>query len=242
MTLYIIGIGLNDKKDITLKGLQVIKKCKKLYLDVYTSKINCSVKSLERLYKKKIVLANRDILENKSNLIVNEAKKQNIGLLVIGAPLAATTHVNFILECKKNKVKYEIIENASVYSAIGITGLFLYKFGRVSTIPIDNENVKSCYDIYLMNDKNKLHTLFLLDIKEDKLMTINEGVKYLIRNGFSEDRFLVGCAVLGCKNPEIVYAKASDLAKYKFKKCPQCLIVPSELHFIEQEILNLYKK
>ncbi|MCX6711611.1 MAG: diphthine synthase [Candidatus Woesearchaeota archaeon] len=242
MTLYIIGIGLNDEKDITLKGLETVKKCKKLYLDIYTSKINCSVKKLENLYKKKITLADRDILENKSNLIVKEAKKNNIGLLVIGAPLAATTHVNFILECKKNKVKYEIIENASIYSAVGITGLFLYKFGRTSTIPLDNENVKSCYEVYEMNNKNKLHTLFLLDIKENRLMTINEGVHYLIRNGLNGNVFLVGCSALDSKEPEIVYSRAKDLLKYKFKKYPQCLIVPSELHFMEEEVLNLYKK
>lgn len=237
-----IGIGLADEKDITIKGLEAIKKCKKLYLDIYTSKINCSVKTLEKLYKKKIILANREMLENKFDLIVNEAKKQNISLLVVGAPLTATTHVNFILECKKNKVKCEIIENASIYSAIGITGLFLYKFGRTSTIPLDNENVQSCYDIFLMNDRNKLHTLFLLDIQENRLMTINEGVKYLIRNGLNEERFLVGCSALGSRNPEIVYAKAKDLLKHKFKKYPQCLIVPSELHFMEQEVLSLYKK
>jgi diphthine synthase len=242
MTLYIIGIGLNDEKDITIKGLDAIKKCKKLYLDIYTSKINCSIKTLEKLYKKKVILTNREILENKSNLIVNEAKKDNIGLLVIGAPLAATTHVNFILECKKNKIKYEVIENASIYSAIGITGLFLYKFGRTSTIPLDNENVKSCYEVYEINDKNKLHTLFLLDIKKNKLMTINDGVDYLIKNGLDENKFLVGCSALGSKKPEIVYAKADDLLKHKFKKYPQCLIVPSELHFIEQEVLDLYRK
>ncbi len=242
MTLYIIGIGLNDEKDITIKGLEAIKKCKKLYLDVYTSKINCSIKTLEKFYKKKITLANREILENKSNLIVNEAKKQNIALLVIGAPLAATTHVNFILECKKNKIKYEIIENASIYSAIGVTGLFLYKFGRTSTIPLDNEDVKSCYEVYLMNNKNKLHTLFLLDIKENRPMTVNEGVYYLIKNGLDENTFLVGCGALGSRDPEIVYAKVKDLLNYKFKKYPQCLIIPSELHFMEQEVLNLYKK
>ena len=35
--LYIIGLGLCDEKDITLKGLEAIKKSKKIYLEHYTS-------------------------------------------------------------------------------------------------------------------------------------------------------------------------------------------------------------
>jgi len=235
--LYIIGIGLNDEKDITLKGLEAIKKCKKLYLDTYTSKINCDGKDLEKLYNKKIVLADRKIIEEGMDVILNESKKQDIGLLVIGAPLAATTHVNYILEAKKKKVKVKIIENASIYSAIGITGLFLYKFGRTTTIPFENKNVKSCYEVYLKNLETKLHTLFLLDIG----MTINEGLNYMIRNGIDENKLVVGCCKLGADDFEIKFGKIKDLIKYKFKKFPQCFIIPAELNFVEEEVLKLYE-
>jgi len=37
MVLYIIGLGLGNEKDITLKGLEAIKSCQKLYLEYYTS-------------------------------------------------------------------------------------------------------------------------------------------------------------------------------------------------------------
>lgn len=35
--LFLVGLGLGDAKDITVKGLEVVKKCKRVYLEAYTS-------------------------------------------------------------------------------------------------------------------------------------------------------------------------------------------------------------
>lgn len=35
--LYLIGLGLGDEKDITIKGLEAIGKCDIIYLEHYTS-------------------------------------------------------------------------------------------------------------------------------------------------------------------------------------------------------------
>lgn len=35
--LYVIGLGLSDEKDITVKGLEAVKKCERVYLEAYTS-------------------------------------------------------------------------------------------------------------------------------------------------------------------------------------------------------------
>lgn len=35
--LYLIGLGLGDVRDITVKGLEAIKRCSKVYLESYTS-------------------------------------------------------------------------------------------------------------------------------------------------------------------------------------------------------------
>lgn len=34
---YLIGLGLGDVKDITVKGLETIKLCKTVFLESYTS-------------------------------------------------------------------------------------------------------------------------------------------------------------------------------------------------------------
>ncbi|XP_059995482.1 diphthine methyl ester synthase isoform X3 [Lagenorhynchus albirostris] len=35
--LYMIGLGLGDAKDITVKGLEVLRRCSRVYLEAYTS-------------------------------------------------------------------------------------------------------------------------------------------------------------------------------------------------------------
>lgn len=35
--LYLIGLGLGDVTDITVKGLNIVKKCDEVYLEQYTS-------------------------------------------------------------------------------------------------------------------------------------------------------------------------------------------------------------
>ena len=35
--LYLVGLGLGDAKDITVKGLEIIKKADKVFLEAYTS-------------------------------------------------------------------------------------------------------------------------------------------------------------------------------------------------------------
>jgi diphthamide biosynthesis methyltransferase len=35
--LYLIGLGLSDETDITVKGLDIVKKASRVYLEAYTS-------------------------------------------------------------------------------------------------------------------------------------------------------------------------------------------------------------
>lgn len=37
MVLYLIGLGLGDETDITVKGLEAVKKCSLIFLEYYTS-------------------------------------------------------------------------------------------------------------------------------------------------------------------------------------------------------------
>lgn len=37
MVLFLIGLGLGNEKDITVKGFEAIKSCKLIYLEAYTS-------------------------------------------------------------------------------------------------------------------------------------------------------------------------------------------------------------
>lgn len=47
---YIIGLGLGDCKDISVKGLEIIKKCERVYLEAYTSILTVGTEVLVCLF------------------------------------------------------------------------------------------------------------------------------------------------------------------------------------------------
>ncbi len=251
MTLYFIGLGLGDEKDISLKGLEAIKKCDALYLEHYTSVLQCSRQDLEKFYGKKIILATRAMVEQDAETtILKDAKEKDTAFLVVGDPFCATTHVDLFLRAREGGIACHIIHNASVMSAIGITGLQVYKFGKTTSIPFHNENVDSPYEVLKSNQLAGLHTLFLLDLDpiEDKFMAIGDGIRYLHRiaqkNGdkmFKESSFCIGCARLGSKAQLIRAGTASQLQGNDFGHGVQCLIVPGKMHFMEEEAVSLWK-
>ena len=146
--LYLIGIGLNDEKDISIKGLEAVKKCDFVYLECYTSKFNCSVKNLEKFYNKSIILSDRDLVEKESEqTILNNAIDKNVAFLVIGDVFGATTHIDLMLRAKKKNIEVKIINNASILNAIGILGLELYKFGKTTSIPFNNKDIETPFRV-----------------------------------------------------------------------------------------------
>lgn len=250
MVLYMIGIGLNDEKDITIKGLELVRKADFVYLESYTSKLSCSVKDLEKFYGKKIIEADRNLVENNSDKILDNAVSKKTVLLVIGDVFSATTHTDLMLRAVKKKIKVEIVNNASVLTAVGVIGLELYKFGKTTSMPYFEKSFKAetPYEVIKDNQKLGLHTLVLLDIKADekRFMTVNEALKQLLeieskRKGkiFTENTKVIGCARLGAKQ-KIRYGAVKVILKENFGKPLHCLIVPGKLHFIEEEALKLY--
>lgn len=244
MTLYFIGLGLGDEKDITIKGLEIIKKADRIYLEEYTSKlVRCGKEGLEKFYGKKIISADREMVENKAKeTILKDAKKKDVVFLVIGDPFSATTHVDLKIRADESGIKTVVVSNTSVINAVGVVGLDLYKFGRVTTIPFENKNVKSAYNVVKNNLRNKMHTLVLLDLNpsHDRYMRVNEGVEYLLGQGMSKKQLCVGCCQIGSENPIIKVGKAKKLLKVRFNKFPQCLIIAAKLHFMEEEALKNY--
>ncbi|OBS83425.1 hypothetical protein A6R68_22585, partial [Neotoma lepida] len=45
--LYLIGLGLGDAKDITVKGLEVVRRCSRVYLEAYTSVLTVGKEALD---------------------------------------------------------------------------------------------------------------------------------------------------------------------------------------------------
>ncbi len=249
MVLDLIGLGLADKKDISVKGLEIVKKADKVYLENYTSLLQCSVGDLEKFYGKKIILADRETTEQGDEKIVEEARTKKVAFLIVGDPLSATTHIQLFKLAKEKRVEVKVIHNASVLTAIGETGLELYKFGKTTSIPFLDEhpNLETPYQVINDNLKIGLHTLCLLDLKpaENKYMTIKEALEVLEqierkKKGkiINEKSLVVGCARLGSNNQLIKAGTSAELKKIDFGKPPYCLIIPGKLHFVEEEMVK----
>jgi diphthine methyl ester synthase len=198
---YLIGLGLADAQDITLRGLQALQTCSHIYLESYTSilshmqadvdhesptptdganhdladasfwaALHTGLEHLQHAYSLSvpIQLADRYHVEQAqadhssaphmapmssstlstaptsmscmAPLDLNLAKSSNIALLVVGDPLSATTHTDLVLRCVSNQIPYTVIHNTSILTAIGMTGLSLYKFTPTLSIPFFTES------------------------------------------------------------------------------------------------------
>ncbi|TRY76849.1 hypothetical protein TCAL_06878 [Tigriopus californicus] len=165
--LYFIGLGLGDAQDITVKGLDIVKKCDKVFLEHYTSILTCGQEALEKFYGKPLLLADRDLVEQGAEQILNAAKEQDVAFLVVGDPFGATTHMDLLLRAQELEIPTQTVHNASIMNAIGACGLQLYQFGETVSIPFwtDTWKPESFYEKIISNSERGLHTLCLLDIK-----------------------------------------------------------------------------
>jgi len=235
--LYLIGLGLNEK-GISLEGIETLKRCEKVYLENYTVDFPYSFTALEKVVKKKIISLNREKVE--SNEIVAEAKKENVALLIYGSPLTATTHISIIEDAKKNKVKCKVIYSGSIFDAIAETGLQIYKFGKITSIPKWQKNFtpNSFIEILKENKKIDAHSLILIDIGLDLKDALEELEKSAEEKDLKVGKILV-CSRLGTEDKKIIYDEIKNL-KNKIVKKPYCLIIPGKMHIVEKEILESF--
>lgn len=118
--LYFIGLGLGDAKDITVKGLEIVKTAKKVYLEHYTSILSCGSDSLQEFYgRQDLILADRDLVESGAEEILEDAKDDIIAFLVVGDPFGATTHSDLMIRARERGIKTKVIHNASIMNAVG---------------------------------------------------------------------------------------------------------------------------
>lgn len=243
--LYIVGLGLGDEKDITVKGLEAVKTCDLLFLESYTSILpGIKKERLEEFYGKKIEEADRHLVESEcEDKILEAAKSKVVGFLVVGDPFGATTHTDMVVRAREMGIQVEVIHNASIMNAIGICGLQLYQFGITVSICFFTETWKpdSFYDKVKKNRENGLHTLCLLDIKvkepteetlirpslkkymPPRFMTVNQAIDEMLEieslrgeNVYTQDTMAVGLARVGAKDQMIAYGTLAQLRQLEW--------------------------
>ncbi|KAJ1568444.1 diphthine synthase [Cladochytrium tenue] len=167
MVLYVIGLGLGDERDITVRGLEAVRACERVYLEAYTSILTVGKDRLEAFYGREVIVADREMVESAADDILRGADSADVAFLVVGDPFGATTHTDLVVRARERGIAVRTVHNASIMNAAGCCGLQLYTFGQTVSIVLWNESWRpdSFYDKILANKKMGLHTLCLLDIK-----------------------------------------------------------------------------
>jgi len=240
--LYLVGIGIHDEKDISLKGLEAIKKCDKVFAEFYTSPIHVDLKKLEEITGKKITVLERKHVEEEE-IVLEAAKERDTAFLVGGDALSATTHTEIVLDAKKTKIPVRVIHASSIFTAVAETGLMLYKFGKTVSLPVPKEGYFPTTP-YINIKENRdcgLHTLLLLDIGMaagkaiDILLELEDKMKGKL---FVSKTKIIVAANLG-GDSVIKYDTMETLRKTDFGALPHTIVIPGKLHFHEEEFLSV---
>ncbi|KAK9266187.1 hypothetical protein L1049_012409 [Liquidambar formosana] len=241
-------------------------------MEAYTSLLSFGLSShglstLEKLYGKPVTVADREMVEEKADNILSEARDSDVAFLVVGDPFGATTHTDLVVRAKKLGVDVKVVYNASVMNAVGVCGLQLYHYGETVSIPFFTETWRpdSFYEKIQRNRLLGLHTLCLLDIrvKEPTLeslcrgrkqyeppryMTINTAIEQLLEveqlrgeSTYNEDTICVGFARLGSEDQMVVAGSMRQLLMIDFGAPLHCLVMVGKTHPVEDEMLDFYK-
>ncbi|KAG0259652.1 diphthine synthase [Mortierella polycephala] len=265
--LYVIGLGLSDERDITVKGLDAVRSCERIYLEAYTSILMVEKEKLEAFYGKPVTIADREMVESDSDTILANAQTVNVAFLVVGDPFGATTHTDLVIRAKELSIPVETIHNASIMNAIGACGLQLYNFGQTISMVwfTDTWRPDSWYNRVKENSDIGLHTLCLLDIKvkeqslenmargrliyePPRFMTVNTCLEQMLEieenrgeKAYGPETLAIGCVRLGTPTQLFVSGTMEQLLDVDFGAPLHSLVlVGRRMHVMEAEMVRAF--
>jgi len=269
MVFYLIGLGLSSPEDISVKGLKAVKGCSRVYLEMYTAILMAQKEEIEAVYEKEVILADRDMVESNSDVLLANADKEDVAFLVVGDVFGATTHSDLVIRCIDEGIPYRVIHNASIMNAVGCCGLQLYSFGETISMCFWDGNWKpdSYYDKIVRNRKMGFHTLCLLDIKvkeqtvenmmkgnkifePPRFMRTHQAAEQLLEiignkekedGSMTEETVCIGLARVSSETQKIVSGTLKELKDIDLGEPLHCFIVTGDLHPMEVEFLEKLK-
>lgn len=248
VALHLVGLGLHDAKDITVKGLERVRACTAIYAEFYTAVLaGTDHAALEAFLGRPVRLLAREGVERGAARLVEEAATAEVALLTAGDPLTATTHTDLVLRCRAAGVPVHVVHAPSILTAApGLLGLMHYKFGRTTTLarPHGDWLPTSPFEAVAENHARGLHTLVLLDIQAeaDYFMTADEGAALLLLLAekvgpsgawFTAETPVGVVARAGAPEPLVRTGPAGRMAQASFGPPLHCLVVPGRLHDVE---------
>lgn len=242
--LTFVGLGLYDERDITLKGRDAVGDAESVYAEFYTSVLPAApLEDLEEFHGTEITRLSRQDVEEHADFLLDEASEGDVVFLVGGDPMISTTHADLRLRALDRGIETQVIHGPSIQTAVsGVTGLQNYRFGQSTTLPFSDAGwrPRSPYRVVLDNLDRDLHTLVFLDIDDEgkEYMTANTGAEILLEHDDGEIDRVVGVARVGSGSPEVCFGGLEEVSEYDFGPPLHVLVVPANLHSIEERTLE----
>jgi diphthine synthase len=245
--LTFVGLGLYDLKDISLKGLEEVRKADHVVLESYTSLLaGSTVTEMEQYYGKTVQVLAREDVEVEPDRILGLAEESRVVFLTGGDPMVSTTHIDLRIRAERRGIATAIIHGASISTAVcGLSGLQNYRFGKACSLPFPHKGwaPTTPIDVIARNLDLDLHTLVYLDISGGRCMTLGEAVMNLEglagKAGVRLPLF-IGIARAGSDCPVVLAGNARKLISADFGPPLHILIIPASLHIMEREYLELF--
>jgi diphthine synthase len=248
--LFFVGLGLYDETDMSLAGLEAARGADQVFAEFYTSKLTgATIEVLEGRIGRPVKVLDRESVETQPETVLDVAAEGTAVMLVVGDPMAATTHIDMRLQAETRGIKTRVFHGASILTAaLTELGLSVYKSGRVCTLqwPTGTYFPSSPYEQLAENHGSDLHTLVLMDIRSDegRYMTAAEGCELLLRYEAELGYGVTGPDALACvvaragaPDCQRVAGRLEDLSKMEFGPALHSIVIPGRLHFMEARAL-----
>jgi len=178
----------------------------------------------------------------------------------------ATTHSDLVFRAIQKVIRTEVIHNASILNAVGVTGLQLYAFGQTVSIVFWTEQWRpdSFYHKIKQNRDIGLHTLCLLDIKvkeqsvenllknrkiyePPRFMSVNQCIEELLEAEeknklavYNHETPCFGVSRIGHSDQRIISGPIGKLLNIDFGQPLHSFIICGHMHPMEEEFYKLY--
>lgn len=270
--LHIIGIGISEFDSLPIGSVEVLKNSDFVFLERFTGFISddfmMKIHNILNNSKESQLNSGIDIKFVKrwfiedGREILEKASSNNVSILAYGDPLVATTYNELMVRAKKLSIDVKVIHSSSgLISLIGETGLQPYKFGKMVTLMNDPMSSITVYNTIYDNLSLGLHTLILTEYNNDDGIdnfTSSSNPFYLSPKkvfdlllereaeiklaNLSPKTFAIVASKIGGDNSQILSGNIDTLSRLEYEGGPNSVIIPGNLHFIEEDsVRNLTK-
>jgi len=250
--LTFVGLGLYDERSVTIDGRDAIRDADRVFAEFYTSRlVGTDLDALEAFHDTAIEVRDRAGVEQDPEPVLDAAESADVVFLTAGDTMVSTTHTDLRIRAEERGIETRIVHGTTAQTAAGsLTGLQNYRFGKATTLPFERAHggdgvPDSVVATIEDNRARDLHTLVYLDIKvddphwaesDDTYMTADQAAGLLSVE--FPDRLAVVVARAGSPDPLVAADTLATLATRDFGDPLHLLVIPADLHPIEDEALS----